>query len=606
MVKKQITKHFSDFVMGPFKTFPIAYVTLCLAFFLPEFFGVELKEFGRIVREGLLCNLQLCNLTVYLLLLVCYGLHCYKKSVGKFACVIVLCLVIGLVLSDYFLFCFFGTHINAYILQLIDETNSTESAEFIQTYLLDYKFLKVLLLLPILAIPVFAIHTLKRCRLDSRYHIAPFGKILFVVYLLWSAGQLVNRSEAFTMNVISNNDYAVRKSKIGRSFVYITYNTFLQFIQDKSEFDKSSSAQDNIVATYMGGAPEYVVVVIGESHNKYHSSLYGYRHKTNPMLEKIENLCVFDDVITSVNATSQSFKSFLSLASRDDDEKWCDVPLLPAIFKKVGYNVVFYSNQFVHDPTNDLYDAACGFVNHPSMRDKLFTKKNRFKYQYDGELIDAYKNAKDSLEVKHAANLILIHLSGQHVLAQERYPSDRAKFKGADYSYRKDLTASQKKYVAEYDNATLYNDSVLYEIIHMYEHEDALVLYFSDHGDEVYDFRDHVGRSYNFDTGGLQAIHHQLDIPFLVYMSDSCRTVHPILCEKIAKSIHRPFMTDDLPHMLLEIGNVSTPLYQSTRSLINENYNVNRKRKPRAITPTVEVDYDSLCSKGDALWNIQF
>lgn len=601
MVSKKILKRICSGLSAPARAYPVAYATMCLALFLPEFFGARLQDVPRILREGIVCNLQLCNVVVYVLILVCYAFRCWKKTIGNVVCLLVLVLTLALLLADYQLFYFFGTHISAYILQLINETNATESAEFFATYCLNPRFLRVLLLLPVLL--VFAAVVDRVVILLARNERWKFYcSVLFAGYLLWSVAQLINRAPAFTQNVISNCDYANRKSKIGRSFMYIIYNTVLQFVQDKAEFDDASRAQDAIQATYQGGAPDYLIVVIGESHNKYHSSLYGYRHRTNPNLEQMEGLCVFNDVITSVNATSQSFKSFLSLASRDGDKRWCDVPLVPAIFKKAGYNVVFYSNQFVHDPTNDLYDASCGFFNHPSMRDKLFSHKNKYKYPYDGQLIDAYKAERCRLESSDTPNLIFFHLMGQHVRADERYPLERSHFLEKDYAYRKDLTSEQRKYVASYDNATLYNDSVLNQIIAMYADQDAMVIYFSDHGDEVYDFRDHVGRSYDFKTGGRQAIHHQMDIPFLIYSSDSCRSAHPLLCAKVERATNRPFMTDDLPHMLLEIGCIATPSYVPTRSLINEQYNVGRPRKPRAITPTVTVDYDVLCSKEDKLF----
>ena len=40
--------------------------------------------------------------------------------------------------------------------------------------------------------------------------------------------------------------------------------------------------------------------------------------------------------------------------------------------------------------------------------------------------------------------------------------------------------------LADYDNATLYNDSIMAEVIKRFEKEDAIVIYMSDHGEEAF------------------------------------------------------------------------------------------------------------------------
>ena len=41
--------------------------------------------------------------------------------------------------------------------------------------------------------------------------------------------------------------------------------------------------------------------------------------------------------------------------------------------------------------------------------------------------------------------------------------------------------------MAHYDNATRWNDEVVDRILSNFANEDAVVVYFSDHGEEVYD-----------------------------------------------------------------------------------------------------------------------
>lgn len=159
--------------------------------------------------------------------------------------------------------------------------------------------------------------------------------------------------------------------------------------------------------------------------------------------------------------------------------------------------------------------------------------------------------------------------------------------------------------MADYDNATLYNDSIVNEIIDMYKDKDAIILYFSDHGDEANDYRPHLGRESNPISKGAPGLHCQFDIPFFIYLTDSCRLLHPELERKIAQSTHRPFMVDDLPHLLLDIAGILTPWFQPSRSLINDKFNTHRRRMVSGFVDSTPIDYDSNCNTFGE-WKIGF
>ena len=107
----------------------------------------------------------------------------------------------------------------------------------------------------------------------------------------------------------------------------------------------------------------------------------------------------------------------------------------------------------------------------------------------------------------------------------------------------------------------------------MYKDKDAVVIYFADHGDEANDYRLHKGRTRGMEKLGAPCLHCQLDVPFIIYTSEKFIENHPGICKRIKGSIHRPFMTDDLPHLLIDIAGLKTKWYKPSRSLINEKYN---------------------------------
>ena len=71
---------------------------------------------------------------------------------------------------------------------------------------------------------------------------------------------------------------------------------------------------------------------------------------------------------------------------------------------------------------------------------------------------------------------------GQHVFYSQRYPKNRTLFTVNDYKDRK-LDSKAKQIVAEYDNAMLYNDYVISQIVSRFIDKESVILYLPDHGE---------------------------------------------------------------------------------------------------------------------------
>ena len=322
-----------------------------------------------------------------------------------------------------------------------------------------------------------------------------------------------------------------------------------------------------------------VVLIVGESFNRHLSNLYDGVYNTNPRLKARQadgSLYVFNDVIASDNGTTQNFKQFLSPTSVDSKLAWCDAPLFPLLLRKCGYNVVFYSNQFAGTEMDKKFNASMGFFNAPNIVRHIFDHRNQQTYDYDMQLVDAYKQDQPKVDAPNR-NFIILHLYGQHVKFAERYPAAYAKFKAADVKSKLPLDDEQRQEVAHYLNATYYNDYVVDSIINMFAKRNAIVLYFSDHAEEVYNFRLHVGRT-DMKTDDKRALRQQLDIPFLIYMSPRYAATHAQQVKRISQSVDRPFMTDDLPQVIFDILGVNTRYYQPSRSVINSGYKPRQHR----------------------------
>lgn len=498
----------------------------------------------------------------------------------------------GFSISNMFLYLFFNLRWDAFTFQLIHETNTRESSEFLETYLFTPDCgLLVLCYILFMVMEYLAIRWLHRRCISVPW----FTSLLIVVPFIYNSVFF-----CFPDYDTTHDKSEAYNTLITRNMLWKLHLSVQQYNIEKADLDICARNQEITAVDSCSYKSPNIVVIIGESFIKRHSSLYGYNKATNPNLEKLRqagNLAVFTDVITPRNGTSEAFKLFLSMANIKDTIRWCDTPLFPTLFKQAGYHVSFYSNQFVKESEKDRENATgAGFFYHPGIEPYIFDERNHSLNQFDEEMVREYI-AKHQTEKPKQYNLTIFHLLGQHVSYKDRYTQKYARFSDKDYTDRKELTNSQKREVSEYDNATLYNDYVVSTIINYYQNQDAIVIYFSDHGEECNDFRAHIGRSGDWDRierkSGIECLRCQFDIPFIIYTSPLYQQNHPEILEEIHNAVTRPFMTDDLPHLLLYLAGIHTSWYDSHHNLISPNFDTKRRR----FVNHFFTDYDEFCSR---------
>ena len=174
---------------------------------------------------------------------------------------------------------------------------------------------------------------------------------------------------------------------------------------------------------------------------------------------------------------------------------------------------------------------------------------------------------------------------GLHTDFKKRYPEDQTIFRASDYE-RPDLPEEEKGVLADYDNAVAYNDKVVGDIIDAFRQKEAIIIYVPDHGELVYDGCREAGRNLQRTK---KYVVPQFDIPFWIYATECYRQSHEQVCRQISSAVDRPFMTDDLPHLLLYLAGIHCQGYQPDRNLIDPRFNVHRKRMICG-----EIDYDAM------------
>ena len=344
-----------------------------------------------------------------------------------------------------------------------------------------------------------------------------------------------------------------------------------------------------------------IVLIIGESYNKHHSQLYGYYMPTTPRQverERSGQLVKFTDVVTPWNLTSFVFKHMFSLRVVGQEGDWCDYPLFPEVFKQAGYDVTFLTNQFLTKAKDAVYDFSGGFfLNNPQLSEAMFDHRNTQMHPWDDGLLRDWDEMKSNrrptpqpLPCREGSNLVIFHLLGQHMNYYSRYPKRQSHFTAEDYEpYRPKMLARRKQQLVWYDNAVLYNDSIVDQIIRRFEQDDAVVVYVPDHGEEIFEPGRFVICRNHTDDIDYPLAYYEYEVPFWVWCSKKYIANHPDLFQQIRSARSRPMMTDALPHMLLYLAGIHSADYRPEFNILADDYDATRPRLLKGI-----VDYDTL------------
>lgn len=162
--------------------------------------------------------------------------------------------------------------------------------------------------------------------------------------------------------------------------------------------------------------------------------------------------------------------------------------------------------------------------------------------------------------------LIIVHLMGTHLSYANRYPENFNVFKDEPFSNYKSEEIS--KIINDYDNAIRYSDYVISQIIEKTKalNKKSFVLYFSDHGEELYKDFNMAGHNEDISTKDMY------DVPFVLWQSDKFKQQ-----KQLTIDLDRPYMLDDLFHSLADLLDISAQEVEEERSLFSAKFK-NRKR----------------------------
>ncbi len=304
------------------------------------------------------------------------------------------------------------------------------------------------------------------------------------------------------------------------------------------------------------------VVIIGESLTRNHMHIYGYQRETTPELDQIKNeLDVYSDVIAPDTHTIGVLKKVLTFADHKHPKYYTEKPSVIELFESAGFETYWVSNQEFLSKWGGSYGVIAAEANH--------VYDLRIAQQDDEIVLPVIESI---LQDPYKRKIIFVHLMGSHHLYSARYPDE---FKYFDYRtdsipYKPFLNDEMKQTIDDYDNSVRYTDYIVSDIIHQVKALDqsSFVLFFSDHGEEVYDVRNASGHHMSNVYAG------QCEIPFILWRSDKYKQEET----NIEINTSRPYSTEDLIFGLSTLAGLRYKDYKPEFSLFSREYKRPAKR----------------------------
>lgn len=331
---------------------------------------------------------------------------------------------------------------------------------------------------------------------------------------------------------------------------------------------------DKVESTHQ---PLTIVMVVGESAHRRYLQLYGYPFPTTPRLWSMrDSLFVFKNAIASSQSTAGNLERILSLKIDDETSgDWYKFPLVYDIFNAAGFKTFWLSNQerkgLVSNASGVMAESA-DVINYVSIE----SSEDAYAYRFDDALLPYVEKALDDTA---KAKFIGIHLLGSHSEYRHRYPKDEEIFTSEEILRKQPRPWLDKKkaaYVAQYDNSIHFTDKLLGEMLKKCAAmtTPAILIYFSDHGEMVYDTEDFKGRNEQC-----------VEVPLIIYANSMFHTKHDDKIRKLSDAVTLPISTATLPFALLTLADIDYPLYDEANDFLSDHFRI----RPRLVDEKVWI-----------------
>ncbi len=343
------------------------------------------------------------------------------------------------------------------------------------------------------------------------------------------------------------------------------YKSYWHYYGEQREVAEFYKNRQNLILDVVHTYPEgknTILVIIGESQNQKHMQLYNYPRSTNPLLSSIrEELVIYEDVCSPAIHTLKCMKQILTFTNYEQPDMYKKEANIIELLRSGGYKTFWLDNQ-----GEDKNGAFAIDTYSPTSYRTMAQQSDMYKatgLSNDSIIVGELNEALQDTATNKA---IFLHLVGNHFDYSSRYESGFSIFDdnaGINSPYLHVLSERDIKTINAYDNATRYNDYIIYSCIEKIRAEDGRVamIYFSDHGEEVFDYQNYNSRSFEKISPAM------CEIPLILWMNEKYKDTNNLIFD-----IKRPCCTDDIIYGIMDLAGIKYTLYDSTRSVFSAAY----------------------------------
>lgn len=461
------------------------------------------------------------------------------------------------------------------------ETNFSETKEYLYEYFtLDIFLLALIFLIPSVFILIGVKKAIQQYTFKSAFKaiFIDIRTLVFFIESLWLKTQHAAWKKwliGVVLLVLGTVIYLKSNHhKYHAAFqLFSGYEKYQQEVEKYKAFfsDSEKSSYLKTVQKNKNDDKETLIITIGESTTKHHLGIYGYHRNTTPNLAKInDELVVFNDVISPHTHTIPALEKVLTFGTTNNPSDK-ELGSLVQLVKAAGYKTYWISNQIpvgINETMVTMLSKAADY----SYFTNLGGEKELFSL--DERVLPIIKKV---LTDNHNKKVIFVHLLGTHTQYKNRYPKSFNQFKDAPST----PFGTQQAFEAinQYDNAVLYNDFVISEIISLLKsnatpNEKQQMIYFSDHGEDVYQTVDFNGHSESIGSYPM------FEIPFVFWSNNKNEL------EKYKHFTDRKYMTDDFIYSVADLLNITFEGMKSENSIFHPTF----QTKQRIVKQHIDFD----------------
>ncbi|RLM18353.1 hypothetical protein BIY29_18410 [Brenneria alni] len=454
----------------------------------------------------------------------------------------------------------YGQEFSQSVLFVMFESNTKEAGEYASQYI-NLKLIAAILLYT--AIAVYLWTRVHPVYLPLRYRFSFSLLILTVLFAVPVYNKMIKQ------HLPGEEAVAYLAGRMGTTAPWQFVGSYLEYRSQLASME--SLLQQNAALPPLpnlkdanGDIPRTLVLVIGESTTRTRMSLYDYPRPTTPRLDALRktdpNLVVFNDVVAPRPYTIELLQQALTFADQQQPDRYLTQPSLMNMMKQAGYKTFWITNQQTITKRNTMLTV---FSQQTDRQFYLNNQRTQSSRQYDDVVLAPFDEVlRDPAEKK----FLVVHLLGTHMKYLYRYPENFGVFHDRN-SVPTSLSDQEAEVYNSYDNAVLYNDFVVSSLIETFARHkpNGFLLYFSDHGEDVYETPPHnvLGRNEGAPTRAMYTV------PFILWLSPEWQKSHP---RPYAAYTDRKYSSAHLIHTWADLAGLSHDFYEPKESLINVDF----------------------------------